>query len=160
MWWSFGGGLLTGLCVVTWTWWQKFDYSDCDSPTNSVCGTLRSCCALTRQSTVTVTMSTLGHGSAIWAHRAQAQKMPRSHDINGSIPMDMSSLGVMDLDLSLSPDAFGLRAFDHEKPIPRMLLGYTPCELRLKEPTGFIMFSLTTWPLRLLGSRVIFRRLI
>ena len=59
-------------------------------------------------------MSTLGHGSAIWAHRAQAQKMPRSHDANGSIPMEMNSLGVMDLDLSLSPDAFGLRKADNQ----------------------------------------------
>ena len=71
-------------------------------------------------------MSALGHGSAILAHRAQAQKMPRSHDTNGSLPMDMSSLGVMDLDLSLLPNAFGLRAFDHEKPITRMLPGSTP----------------------------------
>ena len=131
MWWSFGGGLLTGLCVVTWTWWQYSDYSDCDSPTDS--GTLRSC-ALTRQSTVTVAMSALGHGSAIWAHRAQAQQMPWSHDMNGSLPMDVCSLGVMDLDLSLSPDTFGLRSFDHEKPITRMLPGSTPCELRLMLP--------------------------
>ena len=57
--------------------------------------------------------------------------MPSSHDANGSIPMDMSSLGVMDLDLSLSPDAFGLRAFDHGKPLTRMLPGSNPCELRL-----------------------------
>ena len=90
--------------------------------------------ALTRQSTVTVTMSALGHGSAIWAHRAQAQQMPRSHDTNGSLPMDMGSLGVMDLDLSLSPDVFGLRAFDHEKLITRMLPGSTLCELWLMLP--------------------------
>ena len=126
MWWSFGGGLLTGLCVVTWMWWQYFNYSDCDSPTGS--GTLRGCCAITQQSTVTVTMSALGHGSAIWAHRAQAQQMPLSHDTNGSLLMDMGSLGVMDLDLSLSLDVFGLRAFDHEMPITRMLLRSTPCE--------------------------------
>ena len=47
--------------------------------------------------------------------------MLSSHDANGSIPMDMCSLGVMDLDLSLSPDAFGLRAFDHGKLLSRML---------------------------------------
>ena len=41
--------------------------------------------------------------------------MLHSHDANGSIPMDMSSLGVMDLDLSLSSDAFSLRAFYHRK---------------------------------------------
>ena len=73
-------------------------------------------------------------GTWFRAHRVQAQKMPRSHDTNRSLPMDMSSLGVMDLDLSLSPDAFGLRAFDHEKPITRMLSESTPCELRLMLP--------------------------
>ena len=43
--------------------------------------------------------------------------MKRSHDAHGSIPMDMNSLRVMDLDLSLSPDAFGLQAFDRD-PLP------------------------------------------
>ena len=64
--------------------------------------------------TVTVTMSSLGHGSAIWTQHAQAQTMRQSHDAHGSIPMDMNSLGVIDLDLSLSPDEFGLRAFDQK----------------------------------------------
>ena len=79
-------------------------------------------------------MSTLGHSLAIWAHRAQAQKMLRSHDAKGSLQMDMLSLGVMDLDLSILPDAFGLRAFDHKKPLTRMLPGSMPCELRLMLP--------------------------
>ena len=35
-----------------------------------------------------------------------------SHDENGSIQMNMNSLSVIDLDLSISPDVFGLRAFD------------------------------------------------
>ena len=43
----------------------------------------------------------------------------------------MCSLGVVELDLSLSPDAFGLQAFDSKKPLTRMLLGSSPCELRL-----------------------------
>ena len=60
--------------------------------------------------------------------------MPSSHDANGSIPMDMCSLGVMDLDLSLSPDGFGLQAFDHGKPLTKMLPGSNPCELRLMLP--------------------------
>ena len=115
-----------------WTLRQDFDYSDCDSPTNS--GTFGGCCALTWQSTVTVIMSGLGQGSAIWANRAQAQQMLRSHDTNGSLPMNMDSLGVMDLDLSISPDVFGLRAFDNDNPITRMLPGSTPCELRLMLP--------------------------
>ena len=44
--------------------------------------------------------------------------------------MNMNSLGVMDLDSSISPDVFGLRAFDIDSPIARMLPGSTPCELR------------------------------
>ena len=40
----------------------------------------------------------------------------------------------MDLDLSISPDVFGLRAFDKDSPIARMLPGSTPCELRLMLP--------------------------
>ena len=36
---------------------------------------------------------------------------------------------MMDLDLSISPDVFGLRAFNED--ITRMLPGSTPCELRL-----------------------------
>ena len=43
--------------------------------------------------------------------------MRASHDEDRSKPKDMYSLGVVDLDLSLSPDAFGLRAFDSGKPI-------------------------------------------
>ena len=155
MWWPIGGRLLTGLGVVTWTWWQKFNFGACDSLTGRVCGTLRRCCAFLLVHTVTVTMSSLGHGSAIWIQHAQAQKMRRSHDAHGSIPMDMNSLGVMDLDLSISPDAFGLRAFDHEKPITRMMPGSTPCELRLLLPgamlgtDGFhdvLIDNLAAWP--------------
>ena len=48
--------------------------------------------------------------------------------------MNTYSLGVMDLDLSISPDVFGLRAFDNEKPVTRMLPGSSPCELRLMIP--------------------------
>ena len=39
-------------------------------------------------------------------------------------------LGVVDLDLSLCPDVFGLKAFDEKMPITRMLPGSSPCELR------------------------------
>ena len=41
---------------------------------------------------------------------------------------------MTDLDLSISPDAFGLRAFDNTKPVTRMLPGSSPCELRLMVP--------------------------
>ena len=48
--------------------------------------------------------------------------------------MNMYSLGVTDLDLSISPDVFGLRAFDKTKAVTRMLPGSSPCELRLMVP--------------------------
>ena len=60
--------------------------------------------------------------------------MRRSNDENGSIQMNMYSLGVMDLDLSISPDVFSIRAFDAEHPVTRMLPGSSPCELRLMLP--------------------------
>ena len=39
-------------------------------------------------------------------------KMCVSNDNDRSDPQNLCSLGVVDLDLSLSPDVFGLRAFD------------------------------------------------
>ena len=118
--------------------WQRLDLRDCDLQNRRVCGSLQSCCALLRQSTVANTMSTLGYSSPIWAYRAKAHMMPSSHDANGSIPMDMCSRGVMDLDVSLSPDAFGLQTFDHGKPLTRMLPGSNPCELRLMLPDSML----------------------
>ena len=79
-------------------------------------------------------MTGLGQSSAIVAYQSQANIMRRSHDENGSIQMNMYSRGIMDLDLSISPDVFGLRAFDATKPITRMLPGSSPCELRLMLP--------------------------
>ena len=55
-----------------------------------------------------------------------------SHDSDKSDPKDLCSLGVVDL--TLSPDAFGLQAFDPSKPLTRMLPGSSPCELRLMLP--------------------------
>ena len=130
--WSFGCWLLTSLYVVTWTCCRLFE--DCDSQRGHWCGTLQGCCALFRQSTVTDVMSTLGHSSPIWTYRANAHKMRISHDDDRSNPKDMCSLGLVDLDLSLSLDASGLRAFDHKKPLTRMLPGSSPCELRLMLP--------------------------
>ena len=49
---------------------------------------------------------------------------------------NLCSLGVVDLDLSLSPDAFGVRVFDSTQPLTRMLPGSSLCELRLLLPDG------------------------
>ena len=54
-----------------------------------------------------------------------------SNDRDGSEATNLCSLGVVDLDLSVSPDVFGLRAFDESLPITRMLPGSSPCELIL-----------------------------
>ena len=61
-----------------------------------------------------------------------------SQDVYGLEPKDLCSLGVVDLDLSLSLDAFGLRAFVSKKPLTRMLPGSFPCELRLMLPDSKI----------------------
>ena len=73
MWWSFGSRLLTVWCLIMWTLWQCFDYSDCDSVADSY--TFADCNALTWQSTVLVIMTGLGQGSVIGAYREQAQQM-------------------------------------------------------------------------------------
>ena len=113
--WSLGCWLLSGLYVSHWTCWCLFDSEDCDLQRGSWFGLLQCCCALFRRSTVTDVVDTSGHGSPIWAYRANAHKMRVSHDEDSSSPKDLCLLGVVDLDLSLSPDTFGLRAFDSKK---------------------------------------------
>ena len=113
---------MLNLYVIPENWRRDFDFQDCDSLFGRVLGEhLLSCCAFLWLDTVARTMSSLAHSSPIWAHRTQAHEVSSSHDAKGSIQMDMCSLGVVDLDLSVSPDAFGLRAFDHSKPLTRML---------------------------------------
>ena len=65
-------------------------------------------------------------------------KMRESNDPNGSEITNLCSLGVVDLDLSLCPDVFGLKAFDEKMPITRMLPGSSPWELRLLLPDNKI----------------------
>ena len=79
-------------------------------------------------------MDTSGHSSPIWAYRANAHNIRVSHDEDSSNTKDLCSLCVVDLDVSLSPDAFGLRAFDSKQPLTRMLPGSSLCELRLMLP--------------------------
>ena len=134
MWWSLGYWLLTGLYVSTWTCWRLFDSEDCDLQLGRLCGLLQGCCALFGQSTVRDVMDTSGHSSPILAYQVNAHNMWTSHDEDQSKPKNMCLLGVVDLDLSLSPDAFGLRAFDRTKPLTRMLPGSSQCELRLMLP--------------------------
>ena len=90
-----------------------------------------------------VGMDTPGFASPIRAFQNSLYHMRKSNDVNDKEETVLDSLGVLDLDLSYGPDSFGLKAFDEEKPITRMLPGSGPCDLRLLLPdvglgdTGF-----------------------
>ena len=90
-----------------------------------------------------VGMDTPGFASPIRAFQNSLYHMRKSNDVNDKEQTFLDSLGVLDLDLSYGPDSFGLKAFDEEKPITRMLPGSGPCDLRLLLPdvglgdTGF-----------------------
>ena len=83
-------------------------------------------------------MDTWANSSPIRTCMDNYHSMRASHDADRSDPKDLCSLGVVDLDLSLSPDAFGLRAFDVSKSLTRMLPASFPCELRLMLPDSKI----------------------
>ena len=88
-------------------------------------------------------MDTPGFASPIRAFRDSLCHMKKSNDVSDTEQTFLDSLGVLDLDLSFGPDAFGLKAFDEERPITRMFPGSGPCDLRLLLPdvglgnTGF-----------------------
>ena len=79
-----------------------------------------------------------GFASPIRAYRQNLCQMRNSNDPSESEPTDLGSLGVLDLDLTVCPDVFGLRAFDEKKPITRMLPGSSPCDMRLLIPDAGI----------------------
>ena len=81
-------------------------------------------------------MNTLQYSSPMRTYTDNYHKMHVSNDTDRLDPQDLCSLGVVDLDLLLSPDAFGVQAFDPTKPLTRMLPGSSPCELRLMLPDG------------------------
>ena len=89
-------------------------------------------------------------------------KMRVSHDEDISDPKDLCSLGVVDLDLSLSQDAFGLWAFDSKNPLTRMLPGSFLFELPLMLPdskivtNGFHYVVVENLAASLLGGHCIF----
>ena len=83
-------------------------------------------------------MDAPGFASPIRAYRQDLCQMRKSNDQNGSETTNLGSLGVMDLDLAVCPDAFGLRAFDEKRPVTRMLPGSSPCDLRLLIPDSGI----------------------
>ena len=79
-------------------------------------------------------MDTPGFASPIRAFRDNLCRMRESNDVGDTEQTFLDSLGVLDLDLSFGPDAFGPRAFDEEMPKTRMLPGSGPCDLRLLIP--------------------------
>ena len=79
-------------------------------------------------------MDTPGFASPIRVYRENLCQMRKSNDPIDTEPTYLDSLGVLDLDISLCLDAFGLRAFDEKMPTTRMLPGSGPCDLRLLIP--------------------------
>ena len=79
-------------------------------------------------------MDAPGFASPICTYRENLSIMRVSNDPNGSESTNLCSLGVVDLDLTVCPDVFGLRAFDEKMPVARMLPGSSPCDLRLLIP--------------------------
>ena len=65
-------------------------------------------------------MDAPGFASPIRAYKENLCQMWQSNDPIEAEPTYLDSLGVLDLDISLCPDAFGLRAFDRTMPITRM----------------------------------------
>ena len=68
--------------------------------------------------------------------------MRLSNDTDRSDHVSFSSMGVVDLDTSIVPDVFGLRAFDSENPITRMFPRQFRNELRLLIPDSEIASEL------------------
>ena len=81
---------------------------------------------------------TPGFASPIRAYQDNLCRMKKSHDVGESEQISLDSLGVLDVDLSLGPDPFGLRAFDELLPNSRMLPGSGPCDLRILIPDAAI----------------------
>ena len=79
-------------------------------------------------------MDAPGFASPLRNYQQNLSKMRESNDPNASESTNLCSLGVVDLDLTVCPDVFGLRAFDEKMPVTRMLPGSSPCDLRLLIP--------------------------
>ena len=127
---------LTGLHASRWNRWRLFYFESLFLQRSRWCGALLQCwCVMFLRCTVDYIMDTSSYSSPMRTHMDKKyHSMCVSHDSDRSDPKDLCSFGVIDLDLSLSPDAFGLRAFDPSKPLTRMLPGSSACELRLMLP--------------------------
>ena len=79
-------------------------------------------------------MDNPSYGSPVRSYVNDHYSIHVSNDGDTSEPNHLFSLGVVDLDLSISPDAFGLRAFDVSKPLTCLLPGQFTQQLRLFIP--------------------------
>ena len=74
------------------------------------------------------------YGSPVKTFEDNHSSMQLSNDVDRSDPVSLTSLGVVDLDLAIVPDVFGVWAFESAKPIIRMLPGQFQNELRVLIP--------------------------
>ena len=136
---SFDCWRLTGLHASRWNCLRLVYFRSLVLQRKRWCGALLQCwCFTLLRCTVADMMDTSVNSSPIQTYMDNYHSMRGSNDADRSDPKDLCSLGVVDLDLSLSPDAFGLRAFAISKPLTRMLPGSFSCELRLMLPDSKI----------------------
>ena len=83
-------------------------------------------------------MDTPGFCSPIRTYQKNSHRMRVSNDQDGSEATTLCSLGVVDLDLSLSPDVFGLKLLTIASRSQNFLPGSIPSELRLLLPDSKI----------------------
>ena len=79
-------------------------------------------------------MGDSSYGEPVHTYVDDNYSMRSSNDNDRADPVRLSSLGVVDLDISIVPDVFGLWAFDSREPISRMLPGQFPNELHVMIP--------------------------
>ena len=82
----------------------------------------------------TNSMDAPGFASPIRTYRQNLSKMRELNDPNGSETTNLCSLGVVDLDLSVCPDVFGLRAFDEKMPRYQNVARFQPMRTKIAYP--------------------------
>ena len=103
-------------------------------------GALQQCwCFTFLRCSVKDNMDNPSYGSPVRSYVDDHYSMHVSNDGDTSEPKDLFSLGVVDMDLSISPDAFGLRAFDVSKLLTCLLPGQFPQQLHffIPDQAGF-----------------------
>ena len=110
--------------ILSWFWWCGL----------SVCGPSLFCptdrfglpgfvCRMCEASIATYLMDISYGDGPLGVYEDDYRRMQPSNDLNQDKLVDLWTLGVVDLDTSISPDVFGLRAPDSQEPVVRMLPG-------------------------------------